>query len=240
MSVLTNAGKLACLKFFKNSTVHFAFGAGTENWGTQAIQTGAAPSNGEVILPYQHVSNLVVTNLTVGPNAIGTQGTPEDQLDYFVDYNGGIVHLNPAFAPTGNNIKVQYNHGFQEENPEAVELLDEQIRKLCLTKSFVEINPNGNIVGQDGNRYSESVNPTRHLYFMCWLEPNEYPNGIVREVGLHINPVLVDGLSEGLTSFTPVQIDEPGDLILVANYPTIVRNTATRSQFSHILSLPLF
>lgn len=240
MSVLTNAGKLACLKFFKNSVVHFAFGAGTTNWGTQAIHTVNAPANGEILLPYQHVSNLVVTNLTVGVNAIGTQGTPEDQLDYFVDYNGGIVHLNPAFAPTGNSIKVQYNHGFQEENPEATELIDEKIRKLCLTKSFVEINPNGSIVGNDGNRYSESVNPTRHLYFMCWLEPNDYANGVVREVGIHINPVLEENVNEELTTFTPQQIAEPGDMILVANYPTIIRNQATRSQFAHILSLPLF
>lgn len=239
MSVLTNAGKLACLKFFKESTVHFAFGAGVTNWGTQAIHNVAeAPANGEVVLPHQHVSSLVITNLT--SDSVGTQGTPEDQLDFFVDYNGGIVHLNPAFAPEGDEIRIQYNHGFQEENPEATELLDEKIRKLCLTKSFVEINPNGSIVGLDGNRYSETETPTRHVYFMVWLEPNDYPNGTVREVGIFINPVVDDSLPEGQTSFTPAQIEEPGELILVANYPTIIRNQATRSQFSHILSLPLF
>jgi hypothetical protein len=239
MSALTNTGKRAYLKFLKESVLHFAFGAGTSQWGTQSIHTVAMPANGEIILPHQFVSSPIVTNLTVGANEIGTQGTPEDQLDYFVDYNGGIVHVAPGFAATGNSIKVQYNHGFQEENPDAIALLDEKIRKLCLVKSFAEVNPNGSIL-VDGVRYSETETPTRYLYLQVWLEPNDYSNGVIREMGIFLNPTTVPNLPGGQTAFSPAEIATPGDLILVANYPTITRNAATRSRFHLIIELPLF
>ena len=237
MSLLTNIGKLHYLQHLKDSVLHFGFGLGVSNWGTRVTHTANAASNGEFILPHQVVSSLIVTNLT--SSIVGTQGTPENPRDYFVDFTGGVVYLTAGFAPVGNSIQVQYNHGFQSENPAATDLISRQLNKVCLTKSFVSVDSAGSIsVG--GVKYSQVVGPTRYLYVAVWLEPTDYPNGIIREVGVFINPTLHAGLPEGQLTFSPSQITAPGTLVLVANYPTIVRNAATRALFDHIIALPTF
>lgn len=236
MSLLTNAGKLAYLQFLKDSVIHFGFGLGTTDWGTQTTQTANALSSGEFTLSHQIVSRVSVRNLTSSTD--GIEGTPEVPNDFFVDYNGGTVFLSPGFAPTGNSIRVTYSYGFSAENPDAIDLISRQLNKVCNTKSFLVVDTEGDItIG--GVNYSVVTGPTRYLYVEVWLEPTDYANGTVRELGVFINPTLLGGLPGGQQTFTSSQITAPGTMILAANYPAIVRNVATRVKFNHILALPL-
>lgn len=236
MPSLTTAGKFVFLRLLKEANIHFAFGLGASGWGTAATQTIAAPSNGEITLAHPSISGLVVTNLTSA--TVGTEGTPEAHLSYFVDYNAGKVYLTAGFAPAGNSIQFAYRYGATAENVGATALLNEQARKICLIKSYAVLDGAG-IITVDGVTYSETSTPTNLLYLSAWLDPEEYPNGTIREMGIFVNPTLVSGLPPGRLVFLPAEIATPGLLIRLANYPTITRNAATRVQFHHIISLPL-
>lgn len=236
MSILTDAGKIAFFTLLKDSTIHFGFGLGASTWGTAGTKTSACPNDYLISLSHSSVSSVVVTNLT-NASDVGTEGTPETPNDYYVDYALGKITLTPSFAAIGNSIRIDYRYGKNAESAAATDLIDRKINKLCVVKNFVTPDAGG-AINVNGTRFTESLTPTTRLYLVAWLEPEEYPNGTVKELGIFVNPTVVAGLPEGRLTFTPEQITAPGSLVLLANYPLILRNAASRIKFHHILTLP--
>jgi hypothetical protein len=235
MATLTHTGRRAYLDQLKSGVVHFAFGSGSDNWGAGATYNGNCPSNHEINLGIPFISAVSVRNLTTG--MVGAIGDPEDNRDFFVDYNGGVVYVNANFAATGASLRITYNHGFNDENYEATDLITRNFHKLCQVKEYVHPDDDGTILW-NGGKYSIVGGESDWLYVAVAIEATDMPTGVIREVGVFLNPTVVNGLPGGQITFTPNQVTDKGRCMLINNYPTITRNTATRIDFAEIFDLP--
>lgn len=106
--------------------------------------------------------------------------------------------------------------------PDAVQaraLVDEIGRRLADEVAFVLPDPQGDIVLPD-SRWSRTVPGavSNHLYVQVFLDYPDATMETVREIGLFVGGVSMDGLPPGQRWFAPADMASPGHLIRLGRY----------------------
>jgi len=114
-------------------------------------------------------------------------------------------------------------------------LVAELGRTVVTTSGFAEPDDLGLIETPTGN-YTLVTGPTPNLYLRFDFGFADAADKTIREVGLFINTVMVDGLPAGQRYFLPADIDEPGTLLAVERFELpLERSPLVRQQFEFVL-----
>lgn len=99
----------------------------------------------------------------------------------------------------------------------------------------VEDNINGSIVFED-KRYSESQEPTSHLYIEFLLDTDEVVDKVIYQLGLFINLQPNPSLPPGQLFFTPDQVVDTGILYIGENVKPIYKQSGVKEIYSLVLN----
>ena len=122
------------------------------------------------------------------------------------------------------------------ESLEAVELTNELGRVPITETYFVVPDPEGLIEVPTGH-FTRSISPTNNLYLRFDFGFADAADQVIREAGLYIDSVIVDGLPPGQRYFTPNEVAEAGILVALEHFPGIVRSPLVRQQFEFVLTI---
>ena len=120
-----------------------------------------------------------------------------------------------------------------DTEPEAIDynataLINEVGRKKMTRSFFVVEDDNGIYEMPSGRKYAYSGTPTRQIYLNCEFNYGEGVAAPVREVGVFVDTEIRSGLPETQTYFTPDQIKNVGNLILLEHLDTPETFTPTK------------
>lgn len=85
-------------------------------------------------------------------------------------------------------------------------------------------------------RYDVSATQTNYLYLRFTLDFENASTATIRETGIFLDTVTVDGLPSGQMFFDDSEIDEAGTLYLLEHVAAIIRTPATRETFEFVLT----
>lgn len=124
-------------------------------------------------------------------------------------------------------------------------LVNEVGRRLPTTVGFVEPDENGDIIMAKGRgiddtvqeaRYRRVEGPTPYLYVQAGYEFQDASNSIIREIGVFMDSVMIEGLPPGQRYFLPSEIAKPGLLLAAQIFkPGITRSPAIRQVIDFVL-----
>lgn len=124
------------------------------------------------------------------------------------------------------------------ESVGATALVDELGRLEADTVAFVTPDVDGPILLPSGNTYSISVEPTRYLYVYFHFLASQEPTATIREIGVFTDTVKAVEVPGGQRYLLPVEVDDPGSLLILENLrPPITRSAGKRQEFAYILIL---
>lgn len=122
----------------------------------------------------------------------------------------------------------------EPEPVDATALVAEVGRRIATEVGFVLPDTNGSIETPQGN-YTLSDTPTRYLYVRTVFAFEEAADAHVREIGMFVGSVPVEGLPAGQRYFTPDQIAQPGRLLILDRSQNFEGNGAVRPAFEYIM-----
>jgi hypothetical protein len=157
---------------------------------------------------------------------------PAKQLDGRIA-QAELIAAQPIYLAWGTG-----NPAWDElPEPEPVDvtaLVAEIGRRLATQVGYVLPDPGGAIETPQGN-FALSVEPTRYLYVRTVFGFDDAPDAHIRELGLFIGSVPVDGLPEGQRYFAPAEIAQSGRMLLLDRSQNFQRNGAVRPAFEYVM-----
>ncbi|WP_108459198.1 hypothetical protein [Devosia naphthalenivorans] len=102
---------------------------------------------------------------------------------------------------------------------------------------FVEPDPEGAIVTEEGGAYAIATGRTRYLRIRVSVPAGAFPDVYVREIGIFTNPEFSDGLPAGKTVLEPGDVVAPGDLMHILWSPPQFLNAGTAYSRNFILKV---
>jgi len=157
---------------------------------------------------------------------------PAKQLDGRIA-QAMLVAAQPLHLAWGTG-KPEWDVMPEAEPVDASALINEVGRRTVTQVGYVLPDSNGEIETPQGN-YALSVEPTRYLYIRTTFAFDDAVDAQIRELGLFIGTETVGGLPPGLRYFTPDQIDNPGQLLVLDRSQNFQRNGAVRPAFEYIM-----
>jgi hypothetical protein len=123
-----------------------------------------------------------------------------------------------------------------EESIQATSLLNEVGRRIVDEVTFCEGDPNGLLVTPTG-RFSATTEPTNQLYFHCTFDFEDASTETIRELGIFIGTEVAETCPPGQRYFLPIDVVNPGILLVCENTVPLIRTAATREAFSFVVTL---
>jgi hypothetical protein len=121
------------------------------------------------------------------------------------------------------------------EDVAAEVLLNEVGRRTAFDIAYAEPDEAGEIVTPTG-RYRRSANSTSNLYLAFRHDFGDGAEHVIRELAVFVGTEMVEGLPEGQRYFLPIQVANPGTLLVVENSAPIHRSMATRETFEFVVT----
>lgn len=109
-------------------------------------------------------------------------------------------------------------------------------RVPALVKGFAVPDANGEVILPSG-RFRQVNDPTPHLYLRFAFDFADSPDATIRELGVFVGTVPVDGLPAGQRYLLPHQVAQPGLLLAVEHITSFRRSLATRQVFEFVISI---
>ncbi len=229
MAILTTSGRAALAAAIKQQTLHLALGAGDPLWDTQKSITAAFDADGLIDLGFAHLADIRVTSLD-GNTVYERDG------DYSANAREGILTRLPASTlPSDAEVTVSFKI---EHPPEAIAqtgMLAEVGRRIVDEVHFVASDPEGENVVPTG-RYRLSTEPNNHLFIRVRFDFEDAATSVVREQGLFVGCSTDPELPPGQKFFIPVQVVDPGILLVLQHSVPIVRQPSTRETFEFVVT----
>ena len=122
------------------------------------------------------------------------------------------------------------------ESLEATELTQELGRVAVSVTGYATPDPLG-IIEVPTGFFSLSDDPTNHLYLRFDFGFADAADQVIREAGLFIDSVIVEGLPLGQRYFTPAEVVSPGSLVALEHFPAVIRSPLVRQQFEFVLTI---
>ena len=229
MAILTASGRAALAAAIKQQTLHLALGEGDPLWDTPKEISTTIDESGVITLGFTHLADIRVTRL---------DGHTEYALDADFSANAreGVIRRLPASTiPEQGAVRIHFKI---EHPPEAIgqtTLLREVGRRVVDEVHFVAADPEGEIVVPTG-RYRLSTEPTNHLFIRVRFDFEDAATSVVREQGLFVSTQTDPALPIGQKFFLPVQVTDPGILLVLQNSVPIVRQPSTRETFEFVVT----
>ncbi|UYO50336.1 hypothetical protein KQX64_07110 [Rhodopseudomonas palustris] len=232
MAILVTSGRAALAAALKARAIHFAWGRGEPWWNTTGEVTAPfAGSPQSITLPHAPVAGVEVAS----SDGSIVYASP---ADYTWDaLSGRITRVITGSIPAGATVKVTATYGRPDPGSGATALLDEVGRRVANSVEHVVPDENGLLQTADGNRWTISPVPTRHLYLSVLFEFAEAADQVIREMGIFINTVRAPGLPAALPYLAPGDILDPGTAFLIDRFAPIIRSPATRQGFTFVVTL---
>lgn len=104
-------------------------------------------------------------------------------------------------------------------------------------KYFVIPDPDGDIVMADGAKYSQSAEPTAHVFIRFQLDLNEASNNTLRENGLFVGTKLAESVPAGQMFIPLADLVDLGKMIEVDRFSPIVRDGSVGQTFPFIMTM---
>lgn len=167
--------------------------------------------------------------------------TVRDSIDFSIPLSGrvaiaklvkeSVLHLAWGAFPSG-----QTSWSSEIPSPEVTDtkLMNEVGRRLVVIKKYVTPATNGEITTSTGS-WSESTNPTRHVYLKVDHDLTDASDSTVVQIGLFTGTV-VKPTSTNKTWLLPSELTSIGTLLACANIQPIVRNSATKESRQFVLT----
>lgn len=121
------------------------------------------------------------------------------------------------------------------ENPGATALQNEVGRRTADELAYVVADPAGDIILPTG-RFARSLSPTNNILVSVRFDFSDAQSSVIREVGVFVGSVPVNGLPGGQKYFTPAQIANQGRLLHLENLAPIFRSPAIREGFEIVVT----
>ena len=121
------------------------------------------------------------------------------------------------------------------EDTKATSLLGEIGRRISTFKSYVTEDPNGTIVANNST-WSQSTEPTRHIYLQFKFEASDASDKVVRQVGLFQGSVKKDTVEVGKLFLQPSDLEDEGILFMYQNIEPVSRNASTREIYEYVIT----
>lgn len=231
MAILVTSGRAALAASLKARAIHFAWGRGESWWNSTAqVVASFAGSPQTITLPHAPVAAVVVTS----PDGV----VYESPADYTWDTaSGRITRVITGDISAGAEVKVAVTYGRPDPGSAVVALIDELGRRVANTVEHVVPDAAGALQTADGNRWTISPVPTRHLYLSVLFEFAEESDQVIREMGIFVDTVRKVGVPAGQPYLQPANIDDEGMLFLADRIVPITRSPATRQGFTFVVTL---
>jgi hypothetical protein len=102
---------------------------------------------------------------------------------------------------------------------------------------FVEPDPAGMIVTEEGGSYNVATGRSRYLRIRIAVPAGAFPNVYVREIGIFANPTFIGGLAPGKVVLDPGDVVTEGDLAHLLWSPPQLLNAGTAYARNFILKV---
>jgi len=114
------------------------------------------------------------------------------------------------------------------------ELLNELGRVEATVIGYATPDENGEIQVPTGT-FTASETPTNYLHLRRDFGFDDAPDADIREAGLFMDSVIVEGLPAGQRYFVPAEVADPGSLLALEYFPAIDRSALVRQSFEFVL-----
>ena len=102
---------------------------------------------------------------------------------------------------------------------------------------FVEPDPEGTIVTEEGGIYTAAAGRSRYLRIRISVPAGAFPDVYVREIGIFANPTFIEGLAPGKIVLDPGDVEAAGDLAHLLWSPPQFLNAGTAYARNFILKV---
>lgn len=102
---------------------------------------------------------------------------------------------------------------------------------------FLQPDPDGTIVTEEGGAYSLSAEPTRYLRIRVSVPAGAFSDVHVREIGIFTNVEFAEGVPPGKTVLDEADVVTPGDLSHLAWFQAQFLNAGTAYSHNFILKV---
>ena len=124
----------------------------------------------------------------------------------------------------------------EPESIEATALVAEVGRRYRTSVGYCTPDEAGDIIVPNG-RFALSVSPTNHLYLKFNFDFQDAPSAEIREIGVMVGTVAVEGTPPGQYYLEPDDLADPGRLLALERIPKIIRSAAVRHSFEFVLTI---
>jgi hypothetical protein len=108
------------------------------------------------------------------------------------------------------------------------------LRKAAYTQ-YCEPDVAGEIIVPTG-RFTESVDPTKHLYMRFAFDFTDAPTSTIRELGVFVGTITDPLLPGGQMYFTPAEVDAMGQLLVIEHIQKFERSASVRQTFEFVVT----
>jgi len=120
------------------------------------------------------------------------------------------------------------------ENVNTTDLTQEVGRIKSQVREYVVPDTNG-VIEVDGVKWTISTTPTKYIYLKYKFSQTHNSSDFIYQLGIFTQTEVVTG-DEALEYIQPAQIVNKGNLILLENQPTLIRNSATKEAYQFVIT----
>ena len=114
-------------------------------------------------------------------------------------------------------------------------LVAEVGRRLVSQVKYVTPDAAGTIIVPTGT-FSESVNPTKHVYMKFLFDYADAPTTTIREAAVFVGTTTNPALPAGQMYFNPAVIVSAGTLLVIQRFTKVIRSNSVRQQFEFVVT----
>lgn len=230
-AILPISGRIAIARSLTYQRFHIAWGTGEDWWDAPHSASVTLDVAGRAALPHAPVASVEVRNASDA--TIYSGGS-----DYTVStLTGEIVRIPTGTIPSGATLDIAYVAARRILDGTETALIAEAGRRLANTVAFVTPDDDGAFELPSGARYSFSDVPTRSLYVSANFAFSDAADAVIREVGIYLNTMTTEGVSDEKPYLLPAEIADPGILLLIDRPTPILRSAASASQLAYVITL---
>lgn len=123
----------------------------------------------------------------------------------------------------------------EPESIDSTALLSEVGRRKATYVAYCAPDEDGAIIVPTG-RFTESVEPTKHLYMRFAFDFTDAPTAVIRELAVMVGSVTNPALPVGQMYFEPAQVTAPGTLLVIEHIQKFERSAAVRQTFEFVVT----
>lgn len=121
------------------------------------------------------------------------------------------------------------------ESIESTTLLTEVGRRKATYVNYCTPDEAGEIIVPTG-RFSESVEPTKHLYMRFGFDFTDAPAAVIRELAVMVGSLTNPELPPGQMYFEPADVIEAGTLLVIEHIQKFERSASVRQTFEFVVT----